>query len=404
MRVLTAVIVIWKLVAPVAAQTLSPAPLTIEAAIERAMTANPSIAAARLRRVATLTAIDVARERLNPEVRVELEREAPTQAYSLAIPIETGGKRARRLAVGHAAVNVKDAELARTTLDVRTSVRRAYFGRHVAESRLALLQEMETLAVRARDVAQQRFDAGSAPRLEVLQAELARSDAANQAGAAQGAANAARVQLNALLALPPGTPVSLETPLDVGLAPPATGSAERAASASAEVAVFDRLLDEQRARVALASALRVPDVTPEATITRGSEPEFNTGWRLGVSVAVPLFTRNRAGVRLEEATLTHLAAERDAVAARITGEAAAALAIADAQRQLYLRYRDEIVPQATQIELLAEDSYRLGRTGIAAYLQALQASRDVRLRTLQSASDFHAALADLELIIGAPVP
>ena len=53
---------------------------------------------------------------------------------------------------------------------------------------------------------------------------------------------------------------------------------------------------------------------------------------------------------------------------------------------------------------MAEDSYRLGQTGIAALLQALQASRDMRLRSLQTASDFQNALSELERAIGAPHP
>ena len=77
-----------------------------------------------------------------------------------------------------------------------------------------------------------------------------------------------------------------------------------------------------------------------------------------------------------------------------------AAAIADAQRQQYLRYRDEILPQALEVERMAEDSYRLGQTGIAAYLQALQSSRDVRLRAIQSAADLQNALADLERAVG----
>ena len=53
---------------------------------------------------------------------------------------------------------------------------------------------------------------------------------------------------------------------------------------------------------------------------------------------------------------------------------------------------------------MAEDSYRLGQTGIAALLQALQASRDVQLRSLQTASDLQDALSELERAIGAPIP
>jgi hypothetical protein len=80
------------------------------------------------------------------------------------------------------------------------------------------------------------------------------------------------------------------------------------------------------------------------------------------------------------------------------------LARADAQRRQYIRYRDEILPRAIEVERVAEDSYRLGQTGIAAFLQALEATRDVRLRALQAASDFHTAFADLERAVGAPLP
>ena len=87
---------------------------------------------------------------------------------------------------------------------------------------------------------------------------------------------------------------------------------------------------------------------------------------------------------------------------RISGAVVSAAALADAQRQQYVRYRDEIVPQAVELERMAEDAYRLGQTGISAYLQALQSTRDVRLRSIQAAADFQSALADLEQAIGVP--
>jgi cobalt-zinc-cadmium efflux system outer membrane protein len=117
-----------------------------------------------------------------------------------------------------------------------------------------------------------------------------------------------------------------------------------------------------------------------------------------------LFSSHRAGVLVEEAALTQLAREREATLARITGDVTAASAIADAQRVQYGRYRDEILPQALEVERLAEESYRLGQTGIVSLLQALQASRDARLRSLQAAESLQGALADLERAIGAPLP
>jgi cobalt-zinc-cadmium efflux system outer membrane protein len=387
------------------AQTPSPPDsLTLDAAIERALSQNPTVTAARERRNIALRELDVARERLNPEARVEIERETPTEAYSFAVPWETGGKRGRRIDVAEAAIKTAEAELAQVVAEVRTSVRRAYYGRVIAETRLMLLRELQDLTMRARDAAQQRFDAGSAPRLEVLQADLARAEAENQAAGAVGEAAAARAQLNALVVLPPEAAPTLTATLDAALPTGPEAAVVQARSASAEIALLDRRLDEQRARIELARSLQKADITPEATVTHGNEPEFNFGWRAAVGVTVPLFTRHRAGVLLEEATLMQITAERNAALARISGEVTAAAVVADAQRQQFIRYRDQIIPQAQQVETMAEDSYRLGQTGITAYLQALQASRDVRLRSLQAAADFQTALSDLERAIGAPLP
>jgi cobalt-zinc-cadmium efflux system outer membrane protein len=156
--------------------------------------------------------------------------------------------------------------------------------------------------------------------------------------------------------------------------------------------------------LALARALRVPDLVPSAALTHDAEPEFTWGWRAGVAMTVPLFATHKAGVLVEQATLDQLMAGRQAAEWRLAGDVTASAATAEAQRQAYLRYRDSILPQAQEVEQLAQDSYRLGQTGLAALLQALQASRDVRLRSLDAMSQFQTALADLERAIGAPLP
>ena len=379
-------------------------PLTLQAALDRALNNNPTVAAARLRRAVNTAGITVAGERPDPDVHAEIEKETPKQSFGVSVPIELGGKRARRIAVAEATLEVGEAELAQTIIDIRTQVRRAYFARLISDLRLAVLNELRQFATRARDAAQARFDVGSAPRLELLQGQLALAQAENEATAAQATANAATVQLNALLGLPLDTPLMLATGLDATTALTGAVALTRAQASNAELIVLDRQIAEQTAKLALARALQKPDITPDVTLTRDSAPEFMYGWRLAAAATIPIFATHRAGVLLEEAALTQLNAQRMAVLARITGEVMSASAVADAQRTAYLRYQSEILPLAQQVEVMAEDSYRLGQTGIAALLQALQASRDMRLRSLQTASDFQDALSQLERAIGAPTP
>jgi cobalt-zinc-cadmium efflux system outer membrane protein len=378
--------------------------LTLQAAVDRALTANPTIAAARLRGPVDAAGLAVARERLNPEASLEFQKETPRQSYGVSVPLELGGKRAKRIAVGEAAVRAGEAEVAVVIAQVRNDVRRAYFGLLVAETRQSLMQEIRDISIRARDAAQERFDAGGAPRLEVMQAGLALAAADNDVAAARGEADGARAALNALLAQPLDTAITLSSAFDSATSLTRESAMALAHDASTELRVIDRQIETQRARLALARALRNPDVIPSAALTHDAAPEFDYGWRAGVAIAVPLFTTHRAGVALEQSTLDQLRAQRQASLSRIDALVSSAAVLAQTRRQLYFRYRDEIVPLAQEVEQVAQDSYQLGQTGIVSLLQALQSSRDVRLRSIDAASQFQNSLADLERAIGAPLP
>ena len=403
-RVIGACLLPLFLAAPAAAQSAPAGSLTLQAAVDRAMAENPTVGAARMRRAIKLAGVAVARERQNPEGTVEIEKEAPKQSFGLAVPVELGGKRAKRIALSEATVIAGEMELAALIAQIRNEVRRAYYAALVADARLAVLRELRDLSQRARATAQARFEAGDAPRLEVLQAGLTLAAAENDATAAEGAVVAARSRLNAILGQPLDTVQALSSAIDTGGPVVASAALELARTGSTELAVLDRRIDEQRARLALARALRVPDVVSTATLTHDAQPEFTYGWRAGVAVTLPVFTSHKAGVMVEQTTLNQLSAEREATLRRIVGDVTAAAAGAEAQRLAYARFRDLILPQAQEVEQLAQDSYQLGQTGIAALLQALQASRDLRLRALDAGSQFEAALADLERAIGAPLP
>src|SRR5204863_5412084 len=102
-----------------------------------------------------------------------------------------------------------------------------------------------------------------------------------------------------------------------------------------------------------------------------------------------------AQVRVEEATATFVRAQRDGLERRIRADVAAALHRAGAQRQVYLRYRDEILPRSREVEAMAQESYESGQTALPALLQALQAAREVMTQALRAQSEYESALVDL---------
>jgi cobalt-zinc-cadmium efflux system outer membrane protein len=381
----------------------SPSTLSLNDAMARAIEANRTLLAARTARAIDVAGIQAARQRPNPEVSFENERETPHWAFTGTVPLETSGKRQRRIDVANATLAVTEAETARITADVRADVRRAYYQVVGAVRRVAIAQELEAIQSRARDAAQDRFQTGAAPRLEPLQASLALAQAQNEVAAARGELNAARADLNALLAYPLDAAPTLADTLLTGQLPTAEAATQQVQAANAELQVLQRRIDEERARVALAKAMRRPDPSVTATLTYDAPGEFVYGWRAGAAVALPIFTTGRPEIAVAEATLARTVADRDARVAQITGAVSAALARATAARQTVERYETEILPASLQVEQMAEESYRSGQTGLPAYLQTLQAAREIRQRALQAGLDYQLALADLERAMGTPL-
>jgi cobalt-zinc-cadmium efflux system outer membrane protein len=268
---------------------------------------------------------------------------------------------------------------------------------------VAIAQELEAIQQRARDAAQDRFQTGAAPRLEALQASLALSQAQNEVASARGDLNAARADLNALLAYPLDASPTLADPLEAGQLPTPEAANQQVAVGNAELQVLEKRIEEERARVALAKALRHPDPSVTASLTYDSPGEFTFGWRAGAGIALPIFTTGKPEIAVAEATLTRTVADRDARVSQITGAVSAALARATAARQSVDRYQNEILPASLQVEQMAEESYRAGQTGLPAYLQTLQAAREVRRASLQAGLDYQLALADLERAMGTPL-
>jgi outer membrane protein, heavy metal efflux system len=376
-------------------------PLTLQAAFSLADAHNPTLTAARLGRAVDLAGVGVARQRLNPEVSFEAARDTPHEVLSLAFPLELGGKRARRIDLANATLARTAADLAVQTLEIRRAVRLAYYELVAADAQVQITSELRSLAERTRNAAHDRFESGAAPRLEALQADLALAQADNEQEAARGRQAAARTSLNTAIGRAPESAAEPSDPFDTGTIP---SDPAAIIAAGPDVAALDREIDEAVARERLALAMRTPDPTVSGGALFDAQPEFTYGWRAGVAVAIPVFTRHNAEVQVETARVAQLRAQREARLAMLVGEALAAATRAQAARRQYLRYRDEIVPQLTAIESMAEDSYRSGQTNLTAFLQALLAARELRLRATEAGLAYQAAFADLERALGGPIP
>jgi cobalt-zinc-cadmium efflux system outer membrane protein len=378
--------------------------LTFEQAVSIALSSNRSLAAARLQRVVEVAAVGTAKERPNPELAFESVRDAPHQSLVLSLPLEVASKRQRRIELAQAEVASGQAELQRQIVEIRNQVRRAFYGQLAAAKKSDLARDLLGIAQRTLDAAKTRFEAGAVPRLEVLQADLAATQASNEVQLANAELLSARGDLNTLLNRPPSQPTHVIGELDEGEVPTVEAVTELALHSNTELALLDRKIAAATARLNVARSLQVPDPVISGGLSFNNQPDFTYGYKAGASITLPLFTRHRAAVLVEQATIEQLQAQREALVAQTRGAVYAAVARAAAQREQYLSYRDQIQPRATQVEQMAEESYRAGETGLVALLQALQATREVRTRAVQAGVDYQLALADLERALGAPLP
>ena len=272
------------------AQTPAGAGLKLEDAVTMALASNKTIVAAKLRRPVGLAGVDVARERLNPDVSYEASRETPKQAVGVTFPIELGGKRGARTSAAEAAVATGDAEIEQVIATVLDDVRRTYISLGGALRRVAIAEELVGLLTRARDAAHARFQAGDAPQRDDVAAQVDFLSAQSELLAARGEVDATRASLNVLLGQPPQAPLTLAVPPEPAPLPTLDAAMAQADQLNADLKVLDRRIDEQNARVNLAKALQKPDAGLGGGVTFDAEPEFGVGWRANFGITLPIFT------------------------------------------------------------------------------------------------------------------
>src|SRR5262249_10065297 len=100
------------------------------------------------------------------------------------------------------------------------------------------------------------------------------------------------------------------------------------------------------------------------------------------------------------ATTSQLRAKRDATARTVDNAVFGAVARVEADRRQVDAYRDRLVPTATNLESLSEESYRAGRTSVLAVFEAQRNLRDLLREALQASLDLQMALAELEELLG----
>lgn len=378
--------------------------LTLQEAFAIAERQNLDLSAERLHRAVSLAGITIAGERPNPSVSGAATRDTPHESLFFDLPLELGGKRSTRIEEAKQEVALTDIEISTLARQVRRQVRDAFYTAAQAKSEVDQLGELADLARKLRDVANDRFNAGDVPQLEVMQADLELSRAEADREVARQEMKVAFTKLNALLNVSSNTEWELMSPLET--LPQAVALADvtaRAADSNYELTHLAQELKVEQSREKVYRAQRFPEVTAEAGLDFNSPPDFKTGARGQLTVGVPIFNRYQGELAQSSAMQRLIEAEISAKRRQVSGDVEAAFAELNARLTEVDLYRRTVIPAGRKLESLTEESYRAGKTNILSVIEAQRTVRQNERDYLQSLLELQKAFSELEETVGVPL-
>jgi len=378
-----------------------PARLSLQVAFDLAAKQNLDLAAARERRGVALAEIRIAGQRPNPTAHFTALRDEPHEGLFFSQPLELGSKRRRRIEVAEQEARLTDADISRAARQVRRSIREAFynmaFTRAESERRARVLK----LVQRLKQIADQRFQAGDVPRLEVTQAELEVTRAQADFEVAQQREKVSLSQLNTLLNEP--ATKSWEIAGSLEDLPPKLSLQGLVDGAYASNSDLERLAQEQKIeqrRRALLRAERIPNIDLELGADFNSPHDFAVGPRSQLSVPLPIFSRNQGQIAQSFANQRVLDAEVSRTKRAVAGRVEAAYFDWNARQAQVELYRQRLLPAARNLEGLTEESYRAGKSNILIVLTAQRNVQQAERDYLDSLLAVQTAFAALEENVG----
>jgi|SRR5882724_8824060 len=362
---------------------------------------NLQINAVRRRHAVAEAGIVIAGQRPNPDFISAYTRSEPRWQPSVSQLVELGGKRGRRIDVARNELRLSDLDLDAALRTLRHDLRAAYFNLSFARNNYDLGQQAVAQAKELADIARERFEAGDIAQFEVLQANLGLDRAKNDADRLANLERIARALMNQLLNREPDAPLDLRDSLFSRIGPVATADLiARSLSQNVDLRTAEQQIATEQSRLRLARAQRVPDLTLEPGLETFDSAHSHPGFKMQVTVPLPIFNRGRGDINKSSAMLAQLQAERDASRQRIGSEIArASLNVESARKQVEF-YETKLLPDAERVREMANEAYRIGQTSLLSVIDATRNAREVRQAYLQALFDYQTAVADLEQAAG----
>lgn len=365
--------------------------------------AREQIAEARARRVTAIAVPD-------PALTAAFDQASGPFSFSgagsrpvglgLTIPFPDKFRLNNRIGLADIRTNESNFRLQQQTIALQASA--AYDSLLVALKHRDNLREALTLANDFLKRTQARFEAGTAAKLDVIQAQVGVAQANTDLIANEGDIATAQASLNRALGRVSGGPITPTDSLDIPAPLPDSSTIEQIALTNRpELAMLQQQQLGARASTSLVKEFWLPDITfavQRDYISPGS-PQFTTG----ISMPIPIiYTQHAKGdIAQAEHFERELAATYRDSRAQVTQDVRTAYANASTAMKQALFIRDELVPAAREAYRVASTSYSLGGSSALEVLTARSALLSAQSQLADALAAANTARADLERALGA---
>jgi cobalt-zinc-cadmium efflux system outer membrane protein len=398
------------LVSPVLTDPSFAETLTLKAALQRALAANPRLTAAERDVGIAAGQRNQAGALINPELSYEQDNllgpknnstEAPESTLQISQIFELFGKRDARIAVGAAGVDVATIQRKAIRLEVLSETAIAFLTVLGAQRRIQTLDEQIAALDRLTPLLQRRVDAGASSPAETGRAQVASDLVKADRERLRGALSSARRELAVLMGDTSLRYAAVSGRLEVTGRPPSFQSVVAAIEANPQLARWTAVFAQRNAELLLARLKPYPDVR----LSAGWRHFYDTGddaVRLGISIPIPVFDQNQGNILSAQESLAKTAAERAANKAALILVAGRAYDSLQASLREVALLRESTLPKARQATSAISDGYGQGRFTLLEVLDAQATLTQAELREQEALQNFHIAVATIEGLVGNP--
>ena len=344
--------------------------------------------------------VGVAGTLANPSVSVLTARQTAQLGVGLTVPLPLFGQRGTAVAAARADLDVAGFEVEVSRNDARWNATVAWFDLWEAQQRAGVLALAAEESSRLLAIAKQRFDAGSAPRLDVVRATADDSRAHAEAVSARAAILSAGARLAPWLGEPSEGPIAAEG--QGGFVPtlPAIGTLIEGA-ANHPILVRDRGESAAaEAHVRAEQRQRWPVINGEITVNYGDPTLPGTDVIGGAAFDLPVLSLRGGAIARARAQQAVAEATAVADARRLFADLRDAYHRAEGGIERARALRESVLPAIEEARKMTEEGYRAGRVDLLRLLEAQRAVLDTRLAMAEATATLGRALADLERATG----